>query len=74
MPQFVDLAGNIYNQFLILGFTFLTLAFLNTLTYSLLSGKLSQILKSENVTQWFSYGGGVALVGAGVITAVTNHK
>lgn len=74
MPQFVDLAGNIYNQFLILGFTFLTLAFLNTLIYSLLSGKLSQIHKSENVTQWFSYGGGVALVGAGVITAVTNHK
>ncbi|WP_339780507.1 LysE family translocator [uncultured Marinobacter sp.] len=69
MPQFVSPAGNVLVQFVVLGATFLTLALLNTLCYSLLSGKFSELFRSRIVAQWFNGTSGLALVGAGVVAA-----
>ncbi|MBN4081239.1 LysE family translocator [Caldithrix abyssi] len=74
MPQFTDPTGNVFNQFLIIGSTFLVLALFNTLCYSLLSGQLAQAFRSHIVARWFNCTGGVALVAAGVLAATVDRK
>ncbi len=69
MPQFVNPTGNVPIQFIILSSTFLILALLNTLCYSLLSGQFAEMFRSRIIARWFNGTGGVTLVGAGVLAA-----
>lgn len=58
MPQFINTQQNIYFQFGILAITFLFLALINVLGYSLLASKTGNVFKSHcftkmfNVTRW----------------------
>ena len=74
MPQFVNSNENIFLQFSILGVTFLFLALVNTLAYSMLAGKFSQVISSPNFSCWFNFGGGFTLIGAGIFAVSTEQK
>lgn len=68
MPQFVNPDNPIVPQFVILGVTFLLLAMINMLLYTSLAGKCSELFQSPRLARWFGYGGGTALMSAGLLT------
>ena len=69
LPQFISPHSPALGQILILGGTFLVLAFLNALLYALFAGQLRESIKRTSVRKWFNRCGGTALIGAGFITA-----
>lgn len=73
MPQFANPSNSILPQLLLLALTFLLLAALNALFYSLLASKVFWFFDLPSRQRWFNYTGGVALVGAGAITASAKH-
>lgn len=69
-PQFVQSKAPLIPQFLILGATFLLLAVINATTYAFFASALSSILRKTSAQRWFQRIVGIALIGAGLITAM----
>lgn len=68
-PQFISPDSPATGQILILGGTFLFLAFVNATLYALFAGQLRETIKRTVVRKWFNRCGGTALIGAGLFTA-----
>jgi len=74
MPQFVNPQQNITVQFMILSITFIMLALLNVLGYSLLADKVRNYFKSNTFIKTFNVTGGLGLIGAGLYSATIDEK
>ncbi|MEL7254091.1 MAG: LysE family translocator [Pseudomonadota bacterium] len=74
VPQFIVVGQPILPQFTILIATFVGIATLNALAYALLADRLRQTIKKPRVITWFTRGGGVALIGMGVMTALIRRQ
>ena len=69
MPQFVTTQNSIPLQFAVLTLTFLFLALVNVVFYSVLASRTSELFKSEKLAKRFNLTGGFSLIGAGVYSA-----
>ncbi len=69
LPQFISPTSPALGQTLMLGGSFLILAFVNALLYAVFAGQLREMIKRTSVRKWFNRCGGSALIGAGLITA-----
>ena len=74
MPQFVNPQQNIAIQFIILSVTFILLALLNVVGYSLLADKIRDYFKSNTFIKTFNVTGGLGLIGAGLYSATIEEK
>ncbi len=74
MPQFVNQQQNLFFQFTILSITFLSLALINVVAYSLLASKTNAFSKSQKFTNIFNLTGGFSLVCAGLYSATIEKK
>lgn len=74
MPQFVNPQQNIPIQFLILSITFVMLALMNVIGYSLLADKVRMFFKMNYFIKIFNVTGGIGLIGAGVYSATIEEK
>jgi threonine/homoserine/homoserine lactone efflux protein len=74
LPQFVNPERETLPQLLLLGTTFLVLAFVNAALYTFFAGHLRDRMESEGVRRWFSRCGGSVLVGAGIFTAALQRS
>ena len=69
LPQFIDSEKSFITQSLILGSTFLGLALLSVLLYSLLSSLVGQHMRLPLIHRWANRIGGILLIGAGGMIA-----
>lgn len=69
MPQFISPHSPVLGQTLLLGGTFLFLAFVNAALYAIFAGQLREVIKRSGIRRWLNRCGGTALIGAGIITA-----
>ena len=69
LPQFVRTQRDAFEQFVILGATFLVLAGVNAMLYGFFAGRLRDAMLNSRVRRLFNRCGGSALVGAGLLTA-----
>lgn len=69
MPQFVNPSAHVTTQLIILAFTFLGMAVVNALFYSVLANRASKYFSAPSKKRWFNFTGGVTLIGAGALTA-----
>ncbi len=69
LPQFISPSHPAFSQIIILGVTFLFLAFLNAALYAYFGGQLRKTIKKKSVRKWFNRCGGTAMIGAGIFTA-----
>jgi threonine/homoserine/homoserine lactone efflux protein len=69
LPQFVSTQRHAAEQFVILGATFVLLAWVNAMVYGLFAGQLRDALLSVGIHRLLNRCGGGALIGAGVLTA-----
>lgn len=74
MPQFVNPGGNILFQLLILGTTFLSLAFVNVMLYSLLAGQMNLFFKNSLRMRLFKLSGGLCMICAGIYAAAARQR
>ncbi|HCY85393.1 MAG TPA: lysine transporter LysE [Desulfobacteraceae bacterium] len=69
LPQFIDPGQPATPQLMMLGGTFLSLAAVNAVVYSVFAGELQGVMGRPSVKRWFNRCGGSALIGAGIVTA-----
>ena len=69
LPQFLNLQGNVFTQMAIFQATFITLAFLNVLGYTLIASRARMLVKSPKVISAVNKTGGTLLIGAGLAAA-----
>lgn len=69
MPQFVVRSAPIIPQLLILGLTFLILAFVNITAYAALASAMRKRLRTSGLLRAMNRAGGGILIGAGIMTA-----
>jgi threonine/homoserine/homoserine lactone efflux protein len=69
LPQFVRTQSHAFEQFVILGATFLVLAGVNAALYGFFAGQLRDAMLNTGIRRLFNRCGGSALVGAGLLTA-----
>lgn len=69
LPQFVRTQSHAFEQFVILGATFLVLAGVNAVLYGFFAGQLRDAMLNTGIRRLFNRCGGSALVGAGLLTA-----
>ena len=69
LPQFIDSGKSFITQSLILGLTFLGLALLSVLLYSLLSSLVGHHMRLPLIHLWTNRIGGILLIGAGGMIA-----
>jgi len=74
MPQFVNHQQNMLLQFVLLAVTFLILALINVLSYSLLSNQARSLFKAQSFTKMFNFSGGLCLIFAGLYSATIDEK
>lgn len=74
MPQFINPQQNVLPQFGILAITFLTLALINVVGYSLLASNAGNLFKSQRFTKMFNFTGGLSLICAGLYSATVDEK
>ncbi len=74
MPQFVNPQHNIAFQFTILSFTFIILALINVVVYSLLADKVRDVFKSNTFLRTFNLAGGLGLICSGLYSATIEEK
>ena len=74
MPQFVNHDKDIVIQFLLLSATFLCLALINVICYSLLASKTKELFKSRKLANIFNLTGGMSLICAGIYSATLEKK
>ena len=72
LPQFVDTRSDAMPQLLILGATFLVLAVLNAGGYALMAAKIGERFQQTDVRRRFNKAGAIALIFAGLMTALTS--
>ena len=73
VPQFMDAAAPLPPQMIILTATFVSLAAINAAGYALLAGRASQAIRRPPIRRWVNRLGGGALIGAGILAAVTRR-
>lgn len=73
VPQFIRADDPLLPQFVILTATFVGLATLNALIYALLADRLRVGLRRPAVLRRMTQGGGIALMGMGLVTALTRR-
>lgn len=69
MPQFVARSAPIIPQLLILGLTFLALAFVNISAYAALAAAMRKQMRSPGLVRAMNRAGGSILIGASIMTA-----
>lgn len=69
LPQFIHHHAPVIQQLVLLGGTFLFLAFVNAALYALFASQLRSSIRQPVVQKWFNRCGGTALIGAGIVTA-----
>lgn len=69
LPQFMDASIPLLPQTLLLGGTFLVLAFVSVTLYALLASEIRRAIKEPLVAKTVNRVGAAALIGAGVMTA-----
>lgn len=69
MPQFVIRTAPVVPQLLILGVTFLVLAFVNIAAYAALAGAMRRRLRTPRLLRAVNRAGAGVLIGAGIMTA-----
>ena len=74
MPQFVNPSSAVLPQLLILGATFLSLAFVNVMAYSLLAGQMNTLFKSSRRMRMFKLSGGLCMICAGIYAAAARQR
>lgn len=74
MPQFVNPEGAVLTQLMILGMTFLSLAFINVMLYSLLAGQMNTFFKSRRRIRMFKISGGLCMICAGIYAAAARQR
>lgn len=74
LPQFVDPNAEFWRQMLIFEATFITLAFVNALSYALLASRARTLVRSEKVMTVINRTGGSLLIGAGVMAALARPR
>ena len=74
MPQFVNPQHNMFFQFCLLAISFLFLALINVVSYSLLASKTNELFKSIKITRAFNLTGGLSLICAGFYSATLEKK
>lgn len=74
VPQFVSLSQPLAPQFIILIATFVGLAAMNALAYAVLADRLRATIRRPSVITWLTRGGGVALIGMGLMTAMLRRS
>ena len=74
MPQFVNHQQNIFFQFGILAITFLSLALINVIGYSLLASKTNELFNASKFIRPFNLTGGLSLICAGLYSAIVEKK
>jgi threonine/homoserine/homoserine lactone efflux protein len=65
VPQFIAPGAFFLRQGVILGATFVILAAVNALLYTLLAGQMSSLVRRPSVRKGFNRAGGGVLMGAG---------
>ena len=73
VPQFVEPTGNAHFQLALMALTFLLLATLNAALYAYFAGQIRVWLRHPETLRWFQRGGGSALIGAGMLTALAER-
>ena len=66
LPLFIDPAGNVPLQVLILGITSQIVEFTILMTYGLLAGRLSGLLSGPGITRWLDRAAGSLLIAVGI--------
>lgn len=74
MPQFVNPHQNILFQFGLLAVTFLSLALINVVGYSLLASKTNELFKSLKFTRAFNLTGGLGLICSGLYSTTIEKR
>lgn len=74
MPQFITNHYNVSFQLILLAITFLCLALINVMFYSLLAAKANELFKSIKFTKGFNFTGGLSLICAGLYTATIEKR
>lgn len=74
MPQFVNSQQNMLLQFGLLAITFLILALINVVSYSLLADKARNLFNSRSFAKRFNLSGGLCLIFAGLYSATVNER
>ena len=69
LPQFVDPNRDFWQQMLIFEATFISIAFMNALSYALLASRARHLVRSEQVMRRINRTGGALLIGAGLMAA-----
>ena len=69
VPQFLNPAGPLLTQSVILIATFVGLAGINALLYALVAHRLRDLIRRPAITRWLTRLGGATLIGMGVATA-----
>ena len=74
MPQFVDPQGPVLTQLMVLGITFLCLAFVNVMLYSVLAGQMTAFFKNQHRMETFKISGGLCMICAGIYAAAAKQR
>ena len=69
LPQFISSAGDVPRQMLLLGATFVVLAFVNALGYALIASRARGFVRNRNLVGVLNKVGGTLLIGAGIAAA-----
>ena len=69
LPQFMDASRPLLPQTLLLGGTFLVLAFTSVTLYALLASEIRRVIRNPTVSKAVNRAGAGVLIGAGVLTA-----
>ncbi len=73
VPQFIDPAADPNLQLALMAITFLTLAVINAALYACFASRVRDWLRRPKALRWLQRGGGSALVGAGMLTALAER-
>lgn len=73
LPQFLDTTRPLFGQFVIMEATFLILATLNATVYALMASGARQLIRRPAVRRAVNRTGGVFLIGAGVLAALSRR-
>jgi threonine/homoserine/homoserine lactone efflux protein len=75
LPQFVDTAGSVGLQILVLGLTFMVLGLVSDSAYAIAAGALSSRLRgSRRAASVSRYASGTILIGLGALAAVSGRR
>jgi len=66
VPQFLDPAGDFWDQVLVIEITFVALAFANAFGYALIAARARALVANANALLWINRVGGTLLIGAGL--------